>query len=203
MIVIGITGPSGAGKGVASKYLREKEIHVIDADAVYHDCITPPSDCLEELVRNFGRRILTGDGSLNRPALAATVFGAENKVKLQLLNRITHKYVVARIRRMVSGLRAVGADACAIDAPLLIEAGLCQDCDLVISVLADPEVRAERISKRDSIDLETALKRIDSQKPDAFYIEASDAVLYNNDTVEALRMSLQSYLAERGVIHEA
>ncbi len=203
MIVIGITGPSGAGKGVVSKYLREQGIHVIDADAVYHDCITPPSDCLDELVRNFGRRILTGDGSLNRPALAAIVFGEQNKEKLLLLNQITHKYVLAKIKKTVSGLRAVGAEACAIDAPLLIESGLDQDCDFVLSVLAGADKRAERIAKRDSIDMEAAFKRINSQKPDDFYKESSDIVLYNDGEIEALLFDLNRYLKERGVIYEA
>ena len=58
MTVIGITGPSGSGKSVASKYLWSKKINVLDADALYHDIISPPSDCLSELVFHFGKKII-------------------------------------------------------------------------------------------------------------------------------------------------
>ncbi len=197
MTVIGITGPSGAGKGAVSKILSGYGAHIIDADAVYRDCITPPSDCLEELVRSFGRRILTGDGSLNRPALASLVFGEENKDKLLLLNKITHKYVVAKIRRTVSSLRAVGADACVIDAPLLIEAGLTKDCDITLAVLADKDIRIKRISERDGIDKDKALERISSQMSDEYYTKACDYTVFNNGELSELAENIKM-IAERG-----
>ncbi len=199
MTVIGITGPSGAGKGVASAFLQKNNIHVIDADAVYHDCITPPSDCLDELVRHFGRHILTGAGFLNRSALASMVFGEENKEKLLLLNQITHKYVVARIRRIIAGLKAAGAEACAIDAPLLIEAGLVADCNLVIAILADPAIRASRIAKRDGIEADMARARIGSQKSDDYYVAQSQISIYNNTDTESLLSELAKALSERGM----
>lgn len=200
MTVIGITGPSGAGKGEVSKILMSYGINVIDADEVYNDVISPPSDCLDELVRNFGKRIINGVGFLNRVALADIVFGEENRDKLDLLNKITHKYVVARIRRLVSSFKAIGSGACAIDAPLLIEADLCSDCDIIISVLADNDIRVQRISVRDSIDNEAAKRRISSQRSDEFYIEHSDYTLYNNKDIFKLKEDLDKILTERKIV---
>ena len=101
MFVIGITGPSGAGKGVVSEYLISQNVNVIDADVVYHEVISPPSDCLDELVRHFGQHILDRSGALDRAELAKLVFGEDNRERLEILNKITHKYVVERIRALL------------------------------------------------------------------------------------------------------
>ncbi len=198
MFVIGITGPSGAGKGAVSEYLISQNVNVIDADVVYHEVISPPSDCLDELVDHFGRQILDDSGALDRAALAKLVFGEENREKLELLNKITHKYVVARIRGLLTELSVAGAKACAIDAPLLIEAGLTSDCDLTVAVLADKQIRSERIAKRDRIDISSAMARINSQKPDEYYVQGSDKVLYNNGDLDELYEQLEKVLTDGG-----
>lgn len=198
MFVIGITGPSGAGKGAVSGYLISKNVNVIDADVVYHDMISPPSDCLDELVSHFGRQIVDGSGALDRAELAKIVFGEENRERLELLNKITHKYVVKRIRTLLEELVLVGAKSCAIDAPLLIEAGLTSDCDLTIAVLADKQIRAERIARRDRIDMNSAMARINSQKPDEYYVQGSDKILYNNGDLEGLYDQLEKALTDGG-----
>ncbi len=199
MTVIGLTGPSGSGKGKIAEILSEYNIEHIDADAVYHNILIPPSPCLDELVENFGYGILNAGGQLDRRALSSLVFGEENKEKLEKLNRITHKYVCARIRQIIRYFESVDCKACVIDAPLLLESGLERDCDFVISVLADKELRAQRIAKRDSISIEDAILRIGSQKSDSFYIDGSDIVVYNNGDEENLRTCLLNSLKDKNI----
>ena len=197
MFVIGITGPSGAGKGALSNILSSLGMRIIDADVVYKEIITPSSDCLIELAAQFGAEILNSDGTLDRKTLAKLVFGEENREKLLLLNEITHKYVVHRIRETVEMYRSQGEKACVIDAPLLIEAGLCGDCDLTIAVLADKCIRQERISKRDHITPDEAMARINSQKDDSFYISHTDRVLHNNGDIDEMRTNAIKLLNDR------
>lgn len=199
MFVIGITGPSGAGKSAVSRYLSSRGVNVIDADAVYHDVITPPSSCLDELVRYFGKNIISESGNLDRAALSRLVFGEENRDKLETLNKITHKYVVDSIREKISEFRVLMCSACAVDAPLLIEAGLCDDCDVVVAVLADATLRAERISARDGIGIDAAMLRIKSQKSDEFYASVADLVVYNNGDLEEVEKAITALIDERGV----
>ncbi len=186
MTVIGITGPSGAGKGVVSDILEGCGAFVIDCDKVYENVVTPPSECLDELSAYFGNEILTSDGKLDRRALSALVFGVENKDKLLKLNEITHKYVVMKTRESIKELSATDTKLCVIDAPLLIEAGLCQDCSVTIAVLADRAIREKRISERDGISVDQARHRIDSQKNDEFYIDNTDMVIYNDGDAKSL-----------------
>ena len=199
MLVIGLTGPSGSGKGKIAEILSEYGVQHINADSVYHNILIPPSPCLDELVENFGYKILNAGGQLDRRMLGAIVFGEENKQKLEKLNSITHKYVCARIRQIIRYFQSTSCKACVIDAPLLLESGLNGDCDFVISVLADTEIRAQRIAKRDKISLEDANLRINSQKPDGFYIDGSDIVVYNNGEEEQLRTSLLDSLRDRNI----
>lgn len=202
MVIIGITGPSGSGKGEVSKYMLHSGFSVIDADAVYHDLITPPSKCLDELTRTFGRNILTAGGLLNRETLSGIVFQKGNEDKLEALNEITHRHVSDKIKKIICSMKAMGAPVCIIDAPLLIEAGLSSLCDIKISVLADKEIRTSRIMKRDNISSERALMRINSQKPDEFYIENSDFTVYNNGNIAELTKSIKDILLKRGIIND-
>ncbi len=201
MIVLGITGQSGAGKGEAAKILSSLGFSVIDADAVYHNVINPPSRCLDELVFHFGRGILTAGGLLNRQTLAGMVFGEENAEKLQLLNEITHKHVCREIRRFLSSMKAMGCDFALIDAPLLIEAGLDADCDFVISVIADRDIRIDRIISRDGISREAAEKRVDSQKAVEFYTENSDFTVKNNGDISTLSEQIKKILISKDIIN--
>ena len=97
--IIGLTGPTGAGKGVVSGICRRWGIPSIDTDAVYHALLEPPSACFDGLVASFGTGICNPDGTLNRPALSAIVFAPGASDKLELLNRITHGFVLTRCGR--------------------------------------------------------------------------------------------------------
>ena len=178
MKIIGITGPTGAGKSLLTSYLREKGIPTIDADRVYHSMLIPPSECLDALRSAFGDGVFCADGSLDRGKLGALVFNSQEK--LELLNSTVLNSVLCEIRRIIADLCEDGADTVAIDAPTLIESGFHKECSTVISVLAPTELRLERIIERDGISKESAKLRIKAQKSDGFYIENSDFVLTND-----------------------
>ena len=198
MVTIGITGPSGAGKGSVSQILQSYGFRILDADKIYHDIISPPSACLNELAMHFGKDILNCDGKLDRAVLSSIVFTDENK--LELLNSITHKYVVERIRSIIGCTCSIMPAACVIDAPLLIEAGLKGDCTFTVAVLANKDIRAKRISLRDGISPEKAMARINAQKPDDFYMQECDYVINNNGTVSELFEIVNSILKQRSLI---
>ena len=176
--VIGITGPTGAGKSLLSDYLRRQGIAVIDADAVYHELLVPPSACLDALRQAFGDGIFFADGTLDRSALSAIVF--HDADKLTLLNQTVLGFVLSEIRRRIGLLAEDSHTVVAVDAPTLIESGFHAECDSVVSVLAPAELRLSRIMQRDGIDRTAALARIRAQKDDSFYRSHSDTVL-NND----------------------
>ena len=198
MKILGLTGQSGAGKGVVASLFAEHGIPAVDADAVYHELLLPPSPCLDELRAEFSDAILNADGTLNRPALSALVFAPtdEGKARLRRLNEITHRYVIEQTLAMLEEYEKRGCRAAVIDAPLLIEAGLHRKCDHVIAVLADREVRVARLLQRDRLSVEQISARLDAQRDASFYMEHADTLVYNNGTIDELKASVSALLAE-------
>ena len=192
---IGLTGPSGAGKGEVSKILSGMGFYHLDCDKIYHDLLIPPSPCLDELRLSFGDSILFENGELNRKALAEMVFSKNGqKTKLPILNSITHKYVLKEVQRKAEALKEYKGFT--VDAPTLFESGFDGQCDVVIAVLAEKETRIERIIAREGLSREAAEARINAQPDDAFYSERSDYVIYNNGDLTDLEAELNRIAKE-------
>lgn len=184
MKVIGITGPTGAGKTTALHVLRELGAEVIDTDAVYHALLRENGGLKSALVSAFGERILNGVGEVDRKALAREAYPN----RLSELNAVTHPFVVEEVDRRIAAARQEGRSV-AIDAIALIESGLAQRCDAVVAVLAPRELRLRRIMARDGIDEEYARRRVLAQQGDDFFRDNSDHTLENGvkDTEERFR----------------
>ena len=191
--IVGITGPSGSGKSLLSREIEKLGIPTIDADAVYHDMLIPPSRCLDAIALAFGKDILSADGSLDRTVLATRVFA--DPEQLDLLNRTVLPIVIEEINEMISALDANGAHTVALDAPTLIESGFYKSCDMVIAVIAPISDRTERIMKRDGISLERAKARVTSQKSDEFYTSVADITLFNSQDEESFRTAAKELAA--------
>ena len=176
--IIGITGPSGSGKSLLCKYLSDNQIPCIDADAVYHGMLTPPSRVLDAIVEVFGADLLAADGSLDRTVLSARVFS--DPVQLALLNATVLPIVVDEISSIIESLANEGASTIAVDAPTLIESGFHKSCDMIVAVIASAYARIERIKSRDMISEERAKARVLSQKSDDFYTSVADITIFND-----------------------
>ena len=197
MIIIGLTGPSGSGKGWVSSILEKHKIPAIDTDAVYHDLLIPPSQCLDELCDIFGEGILQ-NGQLNRAALASIVFS--DKSKLEVLNKITHKYILGKTDMLLSEFEKMGYRAAIVDAPALYEAAYEKKCNFVIAVTAPTQLRLKRIMKRDNITEEAALRRISAQHDDEFYSSRAKYTVVNDNNEERLVDELNSILSSEGLL---
>lgn len=202
MLVLGLTGPSGAGKGVVGEVFRAKRIPVLDTDKVYHLLIGGPSRCTEELKMAFGDAVISTNGGIDRRALAKIVFSgdAEEKEKKEKLNRITHRYVIAVCEDWLSEQKNKGVCAAVIDAPLLIESELHLRCDYVIAVLASREVRLARIMMRDGLAYEAANARLSAQPEDAFYREHAQFVFCNDKTTAEARSFVTNLLTSLSLV---
>ncbi|MBO5845690.1 MAG: dephospho-CoA kinase [Clostridia bacterium] len=190
--IVGITGPSGSGKSLLSKYISDAGIPCINADEVYHSLLTPPSPCIDAIAKVFGGRVIAPDGSLDRPALSSIVFG--DKKDLALLNETVLPIVIAKIKELISELESLSHTVVVVDAPTLIESGFHKECDLVVSVIASTTSRLERIKARDGISGDLASARLSAQKDDSFYAEHSDLVILNDSSKEHFQMAAEALI---------
>lgn len=189
MLIIGITGGSGCGKTTVSDMFRKSGIEVIDCDDLAHRVTEPGEPALAELAEVFGKDILLDNGCLDRKKLGKIVFSEQKKLKL--LNAVVHKYIIHEIKHIIEN---AAEDIIAIDGAVLIESGVSELCDYMLSVLAEREVRIERICRRDNITRQTALNRIGSQSTDAYYISHSDYVIHNNGDIDKLTADVNNII---------
>lgn len=190
-MIIGLTGASGSGKSYAASFFGEKGFFVIDFDKISREICGNGEPCLKELTEYFGNDIIDSDGNLKRKVLGDIVF--KDSEKLEALNSITRKYILKK----ASLLKEQNKDKIIVyDAPLLFEAGLDKECDVVLSIVCDRDILINRIVERDGISRETAQGRLNSQQSNDFYIKNSDFYIENSSTIEEFRQKLEQLLKE-------
>lgn len=177
MIIIGITGPTGAGKTTALGEVKKLGGAVIDCDAVYHDLLESDNTLQNRLEQEFGD-IRDESGAVDRKKLGAIVFG--DPEKLERLNAIAQRATVDRTRLLLEECRAKGMPLAAVDAIGLLESGLGELCHATVAVVAPPEVRVARIMAREGISQDYAWSRVRAQKPDSYFTGGCGYTL-NND----------------------
>jgi dephospho-CoA kinase len=194
MLRMGLTGGIGSGKSTVAGLLAARGARVVDADRIAREVVEPGTPGLAAVVEAFGPQVLTPDGALDRPALAAIVF-ADPAARARL-DGIVHPLVRARAAELVA---AAPPDAVVVqDVPLLVETGQAGAYDLVLVVEADLETRVRRLVQR-GLTAEDARARIAAQATDEQRRAVADVVLDNSGTPEQLEAQVERFWAERVV----
>ncbi len=184
VLVVGLTGQTGAGKSTVSKVFCENGFAVINADLISRKVVEKGTKCLDELTEVFSNKILNEDGTLNRKMLGNMVFS--DKTKLEMLNSVIYPYITSEILQEIKGYSDGGKKLVLLDAPTLFESHADDFCEIIISVLADEEIREIRIINRDGLTKKQAQDRMNSQLSAEFFASNSDFVIENNETLDAL-----------------
>lgn len=192
MKIVGVTGGTGSGKTTVLKLLSERGALVLDCDEVYHGLLQTDAEMLSELKESFPGAF--SEGAFDRKALGKIVFN--NAGLLERLNEITHKYVKTEISRRLRAHAMSGGTLAAIDAIELFSSGADKLCDVTLAVVADAEIRAERIMRRDGVSRDYALSRIRAQKSDEYFRERCTKTIKNNGTEAELRLACEKILNE-------
>ncbi|MBE6846352.1 MAG: dephospho-CoA kinase [Ruminococcus sp.] len=181
VMIVGLTGQTGAGKTHVSSIFAQNGFSVINADSISRIVVEKGKPCLEEICEFFGEEILCEDGTLNRALLGKVVFS--DKSRLELLNSIIYPYITAEILSTIRKLSDEGRKLILLDAPTLFESRTDDFCELIISVVSDEKIRLERIMERDGISRKSAVQRMQSQLEEEFFKKNSDFIIKNNDDI--------------------
>lgn len=195
--IIGLTGASGSGKGFACQILSKYAINSLDTDKIVHALYKKDDECKKELRDTFGEGIFNPYGSVCRTRLRKIVFS--DKEKLQTLNSVVHKHVIKKCEEKIADAEKKGKKAIVIDAPLLFEAKMDKMCDFVIAVIADPDIRRDRIAARDKLGEGDIEKRMKNQKDDSFFTEKADYTILNDGNAD-VEAQIRNILSSEGLL---
>lgn len=187
--VIGVTGGIATGKSTVLGILRDHGAETIDADAIYHDLISPGGVLVEPIVQRFGAYVRASDGAIDRRALAGIVFA--DTEALADLDLITHPPVVKIIQDRIAGSETA---LVAVDAVKLIESGMHALCDAVWLVTCNPAVRKARLMARNGFTEYEADLRLAAQPDESYRRQHADVVIDNSGDLMSLRQQLDTVL---------
>jgi len=157
---IGLTGPIGCGKSTVAAWLGERGALVIDADQVAREVSAPGQPAHDAILEVFGDGVRVDNGTLDRAALARTVF--RDPAALVRLEAILHPLVRRHILAGMAAADAAGSPAVVVEAIKLVEGGLAALCDEVWLVTCAPTVQRERVVARGTA-IDDADRRIAAQ----------------------------------------
>lgn len=194
MKILGVTGPSGSGKTTLCSLIQKNyNAIIINADNIAKTLsLDSDTEYFKKIVNLFGNEILNDDRNLNRKAIAKIIYN--NHEKRKKLNELTFKYVTKEIRNQIIIAKKDKFDYIVIDVPLLYEAKIEEICDKVIAVIAEDKKKIIRICIRDNISKDSAIKRLQIQNDNKFFIKKADEIIYNNGTMISLEKSLKEII---------
>ena len=179
---VGLTGGIASGKSTAAKFFGALGVPILDSDQIARDVVEPGQPPLGRLVERFGKKILTPDGHLDRPALRDIVF-SDPRARADL-EALTHPAIGAV---MEARSTAAGGPYQILVIPLLVEKNLAAHVDRVLVVDCDEELQIRRLRDRDGSTSEQVQAILKAQAPRAARLRAADDVIHNDTDMSAVR----------------
>jgi dephospho-CoA kinase len=159
--VIGLTGGIGSGKTTVSRIFQALGYPVFSADKAGHKAYFIP-EVKAAVIDVFGEHVYNLDGSVNRKAIAASVF--KSNEKLNRLNEIIHPAVKVLFSEWLQNLS--NTEFVFREAAILFESGSHSDCAAVITVSAPEIARIARVQQRDAASVDQVKARLSKQMTD-------------------------------------
>ncbi|EPR70623.1 Dephospho-CoA kinase [Winogradskyella psychrotolerans RS-3] len=178
-MIVGLTGGIGSGKSTILEYFKSFGIPVYIADDEAKKLMNRSKVIKRKLISLFGEKAYVDD-ILNRPYLASKIFN--DKTLLSKMNAIVHPKVASHFKRW---LNSQDSEYVIKEVAIIFENNLQDQYDYIITVVADEDLRMQRVMKRDNVSQEKVKAIMKNQWSDADKIEKSDFVIVNDDLQKA------------------
>jgi len=191
------------GKTAVADMFARRGAHVVQADRLAHELMSPGEHVYEEIVRRFGRNILAPDGTIDRVKLAEAAFspGRDGGTRIGELNAIVHPAVIRRQEEWMDEIGRRDPHAVAIvEAALIFEAGLGERFDNIVVVTCETEQKLERFARRANLSREAAASELNrrsaAQLPDTEKASRAHWVIDNSGSLEETERQVEQVWKE-------
>lgn len=193
MIVVGLTGNMAAGKSAVARLWRRAGVPVVSADELAREAVKQGSPGLTRVAALLGPEALDADGAMDRAAVRRIVFGDDG------LRRGLEAIIHPEVRRLrdewTAAQRAARQEMVVWEIPLLFEAGIARDVDVVVLVDAPPEVRRRRAMETRGLSAEEVDAMMAAQMSADLKRQRADLVIENGGAREQLAERAAEVLA--------
>lgn len=182
MKLCGLTGGIGMGKSTAADFFLQAGARVADTDEIARQLVLPGQPTLAEIENEFGGKILSPHGSLDRAALAAIVFQDESARKK--LEAILHPRIRENWLAQTAVWRQENCAMGVIVIPLLFETAAENYFEKIICAACSSTTQRARLAARGWPSAQI-LQRLAAQLPVEKKIARSHFVLWSEGKLEA------------------
>ena len=191
--IIVVCGNIASGKSTVCRRIREKGFAVIDLDEITHQIYEQGTDLYYKLIDEFGKEILDENSNIDRKKLSKLVFNS--KTLLKKLEELTHTDIILRV---VKRIKKEKSDLIFLEISMYLESKNLVDKYINVDedwvVVADRDIRIQRIIDRNNFDYDTAVTRINSQLDYEKRINEFDEVIVNNTTESDLILKVDELI---------
>ncbi len=177
MIKIGVTGGIGSGKSTVCEIFESLGIPVFHADLEARRLQNSDPLIKSQITDLLGSDCYNKEGLMDRKLVASRIF--TNKALLTQMNKIIHPAVREEFHSWIHGYPE--APYVIYEAAILFESNTAADFDQIILVVADQDIRINRVMIRDQVDKEQVKMRMANQMLDQDKIKLADCVIDNNE----------------------
>jgi dephospho-CoA kinase len=184
---IAITGTLASGKSTVGRILQEYGAYVVDADEIVHSLLSSNTPTGKKVIELLGPEIVVAGPTrqIDRRKISEIVFS--DFEKLTNLEKILHPAVKQEIDRRFNDVKNNPSYKMFVaEVPLLYEAGMEKDFDIVIAVISDKAVAQKRFTAEH---FEERWNRQDKDKA-----TKADFVITNNGDLNMLKSSIEAII---------